>query len=204
MPQKKAILTKIREGEREVRKNLIIDASVRLFAKKTFNQVGIRDIAAEAGLSPASIYRYFSNRDDLFAEALWREGRIISEEIRHLKDLGTGVSLEQMAVTFVTHLLEHSTFFEMMTHFMITGKIGKKALEKFNDAERKLLDVFDEMFQSIGAQNQVRLLSHAFFASLNGILITFRNYPGRPPEDSRKHILRLASTISMVFTRGSS
>ena len=204
MPQKKAILTKIREGEREVRKNLIIDASVRLFAKKTFNEVGIRDIAAEAGLSPASIYRYFSNRDDLFAEALWREGRIISEEIRHLKDLGTGVSLEQMAVTFVTHLLEHSTFFEMMTHFMITGKIGKKALEKFNDAERKLLDVFDEMFQSIGAQNQVRLLSHAFFASLNGILITFRNYPGRPPEDSRKHILRLASTISMVFTRGSS
>lgn len=204
MPQKKAILTKIREGEREVRKNLIIDASVRLFAKRTFNEVGMRDIAAEAGLSPASIYRYFSNRDDLFAEALWREGRIISEEIRHLKDLGTGVSLEQMAVTFVTHLLEHSTFFEMMTHFMITGKIGKKALEKFNDAERKLLDVFDEMFQSIGAQNQVRLLSHAFFASLNGILITFRNYPGRPPEDSRKHILRLASTISMVFTRGSS
>ncbi|MHB8205535.1 MAG: helix-turn-helix domain-containing protein, partial [Desulfomonilaceae bacterium] len=63
MNQKKAVLTRMRENEREVRKNLIIDASMLLFSKTPFDKVGMRDIAAEAGLSPASIYRYFSNRD---------------------------------------------------------------------------------------------------------------------------------------------
>jgi AcrR family transcriptional regulator len=202
MAQKKAVLTRMRENEREVRKNLIIDASIRLFSKMPFDKVGMRDIAAEAGLSPASIYRYFSNRDDLFAEALWREGQTIGQEIKRLKEADVDVSIEQIASTFVNYLLEHSTFFEMMTHFMITGKIGEKALEKFNKAERKLLDVFDELFVGMGATGEVRLLSHAFFASLNGILITFRNYPGRPPEDTRKHSLRLAAIVANVFKKG--
>lgn len=202
MPQKKRILSEMRKKEREVRRNLIIDASIRLFAKQTFNKVGIRDIAAEAGLSPTSIYRYFSNRDDLFVEALWREAKNIEQEIRRLKDSETGVSIEQIASAFVDYLLEHATFFEMMTHFMITGKIGEKALEKFNEAEKKLLDVFDEIFLSIGAKGDIRLFSHAFFASLNGILITFQNYPGRTSEDTRKHALRLASIISMIFRKG--
>ncbi len=35
-----------------------------LFSPMPFDKVGMRDIAPEAGLSPASIYRYFSNRDD--------------------------------------------------------------------------------------------------------------------------------------------
>ena len=202
MNQEKAVLTRMRENEREVRKNLIIDASIRLFSKMPFDQVGMRDIAAEAGLSPASIYRYFSNRDDLFAEALWREGQTIGQEIKRLKEADVDVSIEQIASTFVNYLLEHAAFFEMMTHFMITGKIGEKALEKFNKAERKLLDVFDELFVGMGATGEVRLLSHAFFASLNGILITFRNYPGRPPEDTRKHTLRLAAIVAIVFKKG--
>ncbi len=202
MAQKKAVLASIRESEREVRKNLIIDASMLLFSKTPFDKVGMRDIAAEAGLSPASIYRYFSNRDDLFAEALWREGQTIGQEIKRLKEADVDVSIEQIASTFVNYLLEHSAFFEMMTHFMITGKIGEKALEKFNKAERKLLDVFDELFVGMGATGEVRLLSHAFFASLNGILITFRNYPGRPPEDTRKHALRLAAIVANVFKKG--
>jgi AcrR family transcriptional regulator len=202
MNQKKAVLTRMRENEREVRKNLIIDASIRLFSKMPFDQVGMRDIAAEADISPSSIYRYFSNRDDLFVEALWREGQTIAQEIKRLKDAKVDVSIEQIASTFVNYLLEHSTFFEMMTHFMITGKIGEKALEKFNKAERKLLDVFDELFVDIGATGEIRLLSHAFFASLNGILITFRNYPGRHPEDTRKHTLRLAAIVANVFKKG--
>lgn len=202
MVQKKAVLASIRESEREVRKNLIIDASMLLFSKTPFDKVGMRDIAAEAGLSPASIYRYFSNRDDLFAEALWREGQTIGQEIKRLKEADVDVSIEQIASTFVNYLLEHSAFFEMMTHFMITGKIGEKALEKFNKAERKLLDVFDELFVGMGATGEVRLLSHAFFASLNGILITFKNYPGRPPEDTRKHTLRLAAIVANVFKKG--
>lgn len=199
MPRENSTLTQLRQNERQIRRDLIIDAAMRLFATSPFDRVGMRDIAAEAGISPASIYRYFSNRDELFVEALCRESKSIEEEIRRAKDSEGGLSIEQIACTFVDYLFEHDTFFRMMTHFMITGRIAGNALERFNETERKLLDVFEEIFESLGAGENVRLISHAFFAALNGILITFRNYPGRPAEDTRKHMRRLAAIISSAF-----
>ena len=61
---------KLRQDEREVRKSLIITAAMKLFEERSFHDIGMRDIASEAGVSAASIYRYFPSRDDLFIEAL--------------------------------------------------------------------------------------------------------------------------------------
>jgi len=195
-------LGKLRENEREARRNLIIDAAIRLFARAPYTQVGMRDIAAEAGISAASIYRYFSDRDELFVEALFRESKVIEQGVRLITGEKAGFSIEEVAARFVDYLLEHDAFFQMMTHFMIDGSISMNALRTFNQTERRLLDAFDEMFRAIGAKGDVRLISHAFFASLNGVLITFRNYPGRDPRDTRKHMLRLARIISAVFEKG--
>lgn len=195
----KSRLLKLRENEREVRKNLIINAAVKLFAQKPFNQVSMRHIAAEADISPASIYRYFSDRDELFVEAFFREGKDISENLFTLLEDNIDASIEDIAVVFVNYLLNHDNFFQMMAHFMIDGGINEKALERFNAAERRLLDVFEKTFQRMGARDNVRLYAHAFFACLNGVLITFRKYPGRSDQEVRKHMHRLALLIAGVF-----
>ena len=194
-------LGKLREEEREVRRNLIIDAAMRLFADTSFDRVGMRDIAAEAGISPASIYRYFTDRDELFLEAILRETKAIEQGLRSILNENANSSVEQFADNFVDYLLEHGSLFQMMTHFMIGGGIRESMLDRLNDAERKVLDVFDEMFRNIGAKGNVRLISHAFFASLNGILITFWNYPGRDQEETRKHIHRVAGIIAKIFKK---
>lgn len=198
----KSTLVKLKENEREVRKNLIITAAVNLFASKPFNQVSMRDIAAEAGISPASIYRYFQDRDELFVETLYREGMVIGENLKKLLEEDKDASIEKLASDFVEYLLDHDSFFQMMTHFMVDGGINEKFLERFNATERYLLNIFDELFIKIGVKENVRLISHAFFASLNGILITFRNYPGRSGEEIRKHMLRLATVTAKVFEQG--
>ncbi|SFG83187.1 transcriptional regulator, TetR family [Desulfotomaculum arcticum] len=201
-PDHKSTLIKLKENEREVRRNLIIDASVSLFARKPFNQVGMRDIAAEAGISPASIYRYFADRDELFVEALYREAKVIGKNLEKLLEENKNASMEKLACDFVEYLLDHDTFFQMMSHFMIDGGINETSLARFNEIERYLLNIFDESFAKIGVKENVRLVSHAFFASLNGILITFRNYPGRDKKEIRKHMLRLASITAGVFEKG--
>jgi AcrR family transcriptional regulator len=202
MSRAQSTLGKLRENEREARRNLIIDAAIRLFARTPCTQVGMRDIAAEAGMSAASIYRYFSDRDELFVQALLRESKVIEQGVRSIIGEKAGFSIEQVATRFVDYLREHDTFFQMMTHFMIDGRISAAALQRFNETERRLLDAFDEMFRAIGAKGEVRLISHAFFASLNGILITFRNYPGRDAHDTRRHMLRLARIVSCAFEKG--
>ena len=48
----------------------ILDAARRLFAHDSYDNVGIRDIASEAGVDSALISRYFGSKEGLFLEAL--------------------------------------------------------------------------------------------------------------------------------------
>ncbi|MDR3569573.1 MAG: helix-turn-helix domain containing protein [Syntrophobacteraceae bacterium] len=50
----------------------MIDAAERVFASKPFDEVSMRDIASEAGISHATIYRYFPDQQTLFVDALVR------------------------------------------------------------------------------------------------------------------------------------
>ncbi|HOB28428.1 MAG: TetR/AcrR family transcriptional regulator [Dethiobacteria bacterium] len=200
--RKKSTLMMLKENERETRKRLIIESAISLFAKKSFDTVSMRDIARAAGISPASIYRYFNDKDDLFVEAFSYKAEEIIENLEKIIDENTGLPLEDIAVNFVNYLFEHESFFQMMTHFITSGTIKESSLARFNEIERSLLDLFDKSFKKMGATQNVRLLSHAFFASLNGIMITFVRYPGRSKEEVKKHINRLATLLADVFKRG--
>jgi len=49
----------------ENKKNAVIDAAIRLINTLGFSDVSISKIAREAGVSPASIYIYFENKEDM-------------------------------------------------------------------------------------------------------------------------------------------
>jgi AcrR family transcriptional regulator len=199
MPPAKNTLKKLRDQEREARRSIILDAAVDLFARKSFNQVSMRDIAKQAGMSPASIYRYFEDQDHLFVEALFREATAIAGNLQKRIESGQQVGLEEIAVGFVEYLLDHEAFFRMMTHFMVDGGISQAALARFNETERRLLDAFEERFKSLEIAENPRLLAHAFFSALNGVLITYCNYPGRSPQEIRRHMTRLATLLAHTF-----
>jgi AcrR family transcriptional regulator len=56
-----------KEREREERRKQIIDAAEKVFSKKGFGGATIENIAEEAELSPATLYLYFKNKDELYA-----------------------------------------------------------------------------------------------------------------------------------------
>jgi AcrR family transcriptional regulator len=47
----------------------ILASARRLFAKSGYDGTSVRDIAADAGIDPALVIRYFGSKDALFAEA---------------------------------------------------------------------------------------------------------------------------------------
>ena len=110
----------------------------------------MRDIARAAGISPASIYRYFNDKDDLFVEAFSYKAEEIIENLEKIIDENTGLPLEDIAVNFVNYLFEHESFFQMMTHFITSGTIKESSLARFNEIERSLLDLFDKSFKRWG------------------------------------------------------
>ncbi|MGM0453162.1 MAG: TetR/AcrR family transcriptional regulator [Thermodesulfobacteriota bacterium] len=189
----KSTFEQLREDEREVRKQLIIKAAMELFEEKSFHEIGMRDIALKAGVSAASIYRYFPSRDDLFVEALIQDINIIEKRLQ--QRLENGSNIEELAIAVVDYLIDNEATFQMMVHFMIRGELNPQALKKFNSVQRYFLNMFENVVKQTEGSKQLRLNAQAFFASLAGVVLTFRNYPGRTAEEKRKSVHKLALMI---------
>jgi len=192
MPEKSTFM-KLRQDEREVRKQLIISAAMTLFDEKSFHEIGMRDIASEAGVSAASIYRYFPSRDDLFVEALIQDINKIEGELE--KRIQEGATIDELAIAVVDYLIDNESTFQMMCHFMIRGEINERALKKFNAVQRYFLNMFNEAVSKSNNYKEVQFFTHAFFASLAGVVLTFRNYPGKSKDERRQYMHRLALLI---------
>jgi AcrR family transcriptional regulator len=192
---------KLRKEERKTRKNLIVDAAMDLFSQKEFHKIGMRDIAKRAGISAAAIYRYFPSRDDVFVEALVRHMQVVEDLYKEKVKEGS-TSLEELALGSVDYMLKNESVFQMMGHFMITGQIQPKALDRYNAMQRRFLDILEKVNSQIEVGNNNRLVTHALYASITGVVMAFKNYPGRSPEEIRRHIYRLVQIISSVFSTG--
>jgi len=197
----KTAFSRLKAQEKKARQDVIVDAAQRVFATKPFNKVSIRDVAREAGISHASIYRYFPDQQSLFVEAFVRGAKEIVQVLDGIVRNSEQGEIERVTQEFITYLIENDQYFRMMTHFMLDGSLSVEMVEKLNAMERLLFDEFDKLFRKMAEvkEEDVRLLSHAFFAALNGVLITFRNYPGRNREEVIRHIGRIAGIIANKF-----
>jgi len=182
----------LREQEREARRDIIVGAAERVFAQKPFDTVSIRDVAREAGISHASIYRYFPDQRALFVEAFLRG----AEKLERLIDGASSGGVESIAETYLRFLVDNDQYFRMMTHFMLDGSLSGEQLDRLNAAERMVLDRLEKVF---GSSKNARKLSHAFFAAMNGVLISFRNYPGRSRDEVIGHMIELGRIIALKF-----
>jgi len=61
-----------RSVAQEEKRRLLLDAAVRVFARKGFHASRVGDIAEEAGVSHGLLYHYFSSKDELL-ETVFRE-----------------------------------------------------------------------------------------------------------------------------------
>jgi AcrR family transcriptional regulator len=55
-----------RERNRALRREQILEAAVKVFARRGFGNATVAEIAEEAGVAPGTIYIYFEDKEDLF------------------------------------------------------------------------------------------------------------------------------------------
>lgn len=78
----------------------IIDACLRVVSRYGVSKTTVDDVAAEAGCSRATVYRYFASREALSAAAMRREA---SRAMRELdRKLGDAESLQDVVVALFT------------------------------------------------------------------------------------------------------
>lgn len=82
----------------------ILDEAEMLFANSGFAGTSVRDIATGAGLTPASLYNHFSNKDALYRAVL---SRGVQPLIERLGELSEGRDLSETAPHIIEGVMEH-------------------------------------------------------------------------------------------------
>lgn len=191
----------LREKEKQARKQIVVESALALFARKPFYEVGMREVAEEAGISPATIYRYFQSQEALFHEAFIQEIGTASKAFKAMLQKEKPASIEEFGVAFVDHLIENESTFQMMTYLMLKDNLTNPVMGRFDSVTKIFFDLFEQLLIRHGARPEgIRLYAHSFIASLAGILMTFRNYPLRDKKAIRDHIHKVVKVTAALFS----
>ncbi len=196
-------LEDLKQIERDSRRKIILDAALELFAVKDFRSVTVREIARHAGVSVGTIYNYYPNLTELFLDVFLNSAAEITRMLDAM-NLKNAPSLKQLCEFYITYLNDNMTFYQMMSHFMLGGELSPYATPKLDEIMKALMNRMEKAILSAGIQSNSRLTAHALFSALNGIMISYARYPGKNDADIRRHTLRLADIIAVIFQTSAS
>lgn len=198
-------LTRLKAKEREHRQSLIIDAAREVFGQKTYDKASMAEIAKTAGIAKSSIYTYFNSQEELYAKIVYMDSCVFLEDLearidQAQKDPGSKECLNICITGFLSYYIDHAAQWRMITHFALHGNKEMGAMGQLNEIGRRLMDLFESVLRKLGCEKESRILAHTLFSSLSGILIAFRNYPGRTEAERMAHMKRIGTMVeSMVL-----
>lgn len=198
---------KLRENERETRKNLILDAALNVFEKKTFYKTSMSDIAKELGVSTATLYSYFPSQDELFLEAFIRDLSYIDQILKESFDNSSNkedssTAIDTLANAMVNHLLNSEATFQLISLLMTERDMPEHLKEKFYMMKQELNERMLNVLKLSGIKDPDIKTSRAFFASVIGAIMLFKNFPEKEMKDAEENLIDLVSYIVTLFKAG--
>ena len=104
-------------GFKDLKRDYIIDSAKKLFLNKSISEITIKDISAVSDLGEATIYRYFSNKENLvIAVSISIQQDILSVPFTNEERNG----LEQIRdffEVFKNIFIEHKNYFKFIAEF---------------------------------------------------------------------------------------
>jgi AcrR family transcriptional regulator len=170
------------QRDREVRHDRmrarILKAAMTLFLKRGFTNITMRSIAAKIGYTPGAIYRYFTDKDEIFFAlrgegfALFYETQMAARRSRDPME-----RLRQHAAAYVDFALRHPEYYELM--FILPAPIERAIEREEWTATRRSLDLLrDDLRAAIEAGGirsaDVDTAAFAIWSLLHGMIALIR------------------------------
>lgn len=194
---KKDTLSRLKVEERKMRQQIIVDAAREVFGQKTYDKASMAEIAKTAGIAKSSIYTYFNSQEELYARIAYMDACEFIDDLE--RRIGNSKAPLEICISyFLEYYIENKSQWRMITHFALHGNKEMGAVEQLNDIGRRLMDVLAAVFKGLGAPQNPRLLAHTLFSCLSGILIAFRNYPGRTEAERISHMKRIGGMVEAM------
>jgi len=141
------------------RRNQLLDIGAREFATRAYDEVRMADVAAEAGVSRALVYRYFPTKRDLFAGIYQRAAERLLTSVEFPDDA-------PMADQVIAGLDAHIDFFAANARTVLVANQGPLAGDPAIQAiiSEELAAIRQRMLDAIGLQGHQRAVASAALA----------------------------------------
>jgi AcrR family transcriptional regulator len=176
-----APVTGAKPAPRGNRRSAVLDAAARAFALNGFAGASIRDIAADAGIRPSSLYYFFTSKEDLY-EAVYERGvgRILDAvERKTLGEEGPWNRLEKAASAHLEALLADGDDNSLVAGIVPRGQGGleDRLIPHRDRYERVFKDLIAALPLPRGTDRKLFRLT--LLSALNGVAGWYR--PGGLP-----------------------
>lgn len=171
-------MTSPREIRKERNRDAIIKAARQLIIKKGVDAFSLREVARAVDYSPAALYEYFDNKDDLIATvAQVSIGRLARRLASVPKDLSPEERLVALGMAYLAFAAEDSEEFVLcFTSLQMRESSPQLSLDD-DEAFLVLFRAVAEFLESIGKslpEDELILVAYHFWGLVHG-LATLRN-----------------------------
>jgi TetR/AcrR family transcriptional regulator, cholesterol catabolism regulator len=169
----------------------MLNAAARLFAAQRYHEVRMEDIAAEAAVGKGTLYRYFSDKEELYRALLDRASRQAVERIDAAVGgaVGPRRRLQALAAALVGFFDEQPHVLELIQRAeAFRGQGGEFPWQSAREAMcRRVFDLFEEGRRS--GEFQVCDPEHAMLMLLGGLRAVIRFGPRPRPDDLAERLV---------------
>ena len=154
-----------KEREKKMRRRQIMDAAKMVFASKGFGGATMENIAEKAEFSPATLYLYFKNKDELFASLNLRMLRdLISkmDDVRDQKNLSPEKSIMALEKALYEVYLSDPLNVVNVLRFQSKGRLRNLSPElssEIRDCTKQYIKAIADLFEE-GVREGVFLDCH--------------------------------------------
>lgn len=131
-------------GLKELKSNFLVDVATELFLSKSISEVTIKDIATEAEVGEATIYRHFGKKQSIVVASVMKLHTIVNSEYFDLSKGRNG--FEKLSIFYNSYLkifIDRPNFYKFLNDF--DAYMVDEGSELLDQYERKI-DQFKEQF----------------------------------------------------------
>jgi AcrR family transcriptional regulator len=152
-------------------KSQLVTAATRLFVNDGYAGVTMRAIAKELNCSPMKAYRYFGDKDEVFAVVRTAAFQSFAETQKnaYFSEENSVDRLSALGAAYFLYASENPLQYRLMFELLQSDPAGHPELEEARIAAMKPLRVaISELVEQGTFENDVDLLTNVFWAGVHG------------------------------------
>ncbi len=147
-------MPKLKPDTQAARRENILDAAERCFARAGFHRTTMQDICKEAGVSLGAIYVYFKSKEDLIAGMCERDRAELSRDMSELADAPDLMgALQKLGEHYTVERSRHKQLLHVEIGIESTRNDG--VCEMYRSVDRFVRDGFASVFERARAEGRI-------------------------------------------------